>query len=360
MNIKDKLQIVLITYNRRKYVERTFEKFILPDKSPVKYFDIMVLDNNSADDTENYVKSLTNRYPNVKYQKNKYNIGISGNIAKAMEIADKEYLWIICDDDKYDWSNWNEVEQAVNKNEDVICVARYAIPEEKIDCTEYHLLQLTFVPAIIIKTSVYNDTNIRNSFDNIFTLFPHLFPIISLINKNKKIYILNKPIVDNGMDVINTDSSYIRGVKSDALCKRTRTMSWITGYANVCSMIQNKELKHKTMICAINFIHNGFKKFCKDIYFTYFEKGNWMQITDICLALDTIHCLKLFFFASLIYIKHKILYSYSQGDKLYINFLWIKFKFKKYKDQKHTIIQILGIKITKNSQTKKISFSLGK
>ena len=320
----------------------------------------MVLDNNSTDDTENYVKSLTNRYPNVKYQKNKYNIGISGNIAKAMEIADKEYLWIICDDDKYDWSNWNEVEQAVNKNEDVICVARYAIPEEKIDCTEYHLLQLTFVPAIIIKTSVYNDTNIRNSFDNIFTLFPHLFPIISFINKNKKIYILNKAVVDNGMDVINTDSSYIRGVKSDDLCKRTRTMSWITGYANVCSMIQNKELKHKTMICAINFIHNGFKKFYKDIYFAYFEKGNWMQITDICLALDTIHCLKLFFFASLIYIKHKILSSYSQDDKLYINFLWIKFKFNKYKDQKHTMIQILGIKIKKNSQTKKLSFSLGK
>ena len=89
MSIKDKLQIILITYNRAGHVENTFKQ-ILDEKSPVKDYNILVLDNNSTDTTRNVVEEWQKKYPNLKYQKNKYNIGISGNIAKAMEIADRK------------------------------------------------------------------------------------------------------------------------------------------------------------------------------------------------------------------------------------------------------------------------------
>lgn len=87
---------------------------------------------------------------------------------RAFEIATKKYLWILCDDDIYDWSNWDEVEQAINNDENIICVAKHVIPNNKI---EEYILQLTFVPANIIKTSVLNDSMIKSMFDNIFAFF---------------------------------------------------------------------------------------------------------------------------------------------------------------------------------------------
>lgn len=112
MSVKDKLQIILITYNRAKHVESTFKQ-ILSETSPIKDFNILVLDNNSTDNTSDIVRHWQKQFLNLQYQKNNYNIGISGNIAKAMEIANQKYLWIIADDDKYDFSNWAEVEFAI-------------------------------------------------------------------------------------------------------------------------------------------------------------------------------------------------------------------------------------------------------
>ena len=356
MSIKDKLQIILITYNRFHHVKKTFEQFILADNSPIKNFDILVLDNNSTDNTKNYITQIMTYHSNVKYSKNKYNLGISGNIAKAMETADKEYLWIICDDDIYDWSNWDEIEKAIENNTEIICAARYAIPETNINQPEYQLLQLTFVPAIIIKTSVFNDTNMRNSFDNIFTLFPHLFPVVSCINKNTTIYVVTKAIVNNGMNFKNTDCSYIRGVQSNDLCQRTRTMTWITGYANVCSMIQNEKLKHKSMLCAINFIHGNFAKFCKNMHALYFEKKNWFQIIDVSSQLDLISKIRLFF--SLF--RRHFVGACTENDNFVIRLLLfkIKFKIKKYIEDDYIVIDFNFMKFKKHVEKKYILLSI--
>jgi len=356
MSIKDKLQIILITYNRFLHVKKTFEQFILADTSPVKNFDILVLDNNSTDNTKNYVDQLMNSHPNIKYSKNKYNLGISGNIAKAMESADKEYLWIICDDDIYDWSNWDEIETAIKNDKEVICAARYAIPESKKDQIEYQLLQLTFVPAIIIKTSVYNDTNIRNSFDNIFTLFPHLFPIISFINKSKTIYVVNKAIVNNGMNLKNNDCSYIRGVQSDELCQRTQTMTWITGYANVCSMIKDSKLKHRTMLYAIKYIHINFSRFCRDMHRLYFEKKNWFQIIDVSSQLDLITKVRLL---SSLFRRHFI-GANIEHDHFVIRLLLFKIKFniKKYIEGDYIIIDFNFMKAKKHIEKQNILLNI--
>ena len=285
--IDDKLQIILITYNRQEHLRKTFEQ-ILCDTSPIKNFDILILDNNSNDKTKDVADDFARNHPKIKYQKNKYNLGISGNIAKAMEMADKEYFWIICDDDKYDFSNWSEVETAVNNGEDAICVARYAIENQHKNDVAYQLLQMTFVPAIILKTAVLNDTVIRNSFDNIYTLFPHICPIVQLINQNKSIYTINKAIVDNGMDILSTDCSYTRGLKVDDLYQRTKTMTWIVGYANICSAIKDTNLKHRAMNVGISYKDTcgGFKALCRSINSIYLDQKNWMHIVDLYLQLD--------------------------------------------------------------------------
>ena len=79
MAIKDKLQIILITYNRENHVRKTFEQFFFKD-SPVYYCDFIVQDNNSTDNTKKFVEEFAKEHSNVKYTRNKYNLGISGTI----------------------------------------------------------------------------------------------------------------------------------------------------------------------------------------------------------------------------------------------------------------------------------------
>lgn len=284
MSVKKKLQTILITYNRAKFVKQTLERFFAKD-SPVKDCDFLVLDNNSTDDTGKIVKDFIKKYPNVKYSKNRYNLGISGNIAKAMEVADKDYVWIIGDDDIYDFSNWDEVEAAINNKEKMICVARYVLPDK--DNVAQQLLQLTFITGGIYSTSLFNDTTMRNTMDSIYTLFPHMFPIVSYINDGGKIYVVDKPISDNGMNMEETDCSYIRGHKNvDELCDRTKYMSWVLGFANVCAFLTDKNLAQECLEVSIPYkdIYGSWSNFYSCMMSQYINNGKisyFLEIYDV-------------------------------------------------------------------------------
>ena len=266
MTVKDKLQIILITYNRAKHVENTFKQ-ILDENSPVKDFDITVLDNNSNDNTHSVVKSWQEKFPNISYLKNNYNLGISGNIARAMEITNKDYLWILGDDDLYDFSNWNELEKAVEDNKKIICVADYLLNGNKREKLEYIIGQITFITGLITNTSLFNDSIMRNAFDNIYTLFPHLIPVLDLINKGKEdeIYVLKKAIANNGMNMETTDYSYTRGTKTESLSAKTVKMSWILGFSAVMSFLKDDKLRVKTILANAEGIHGSLKEFYKFI-----------------------------------------------------------------------------------------------
>ena len=251
MKIKEKLQIILITYNRVNFLRKTLAT-LLSEKSPVKDFSITVLDNNSSDGTTLYIKDLQMRHPNINYTKNAYNLGISGNIAKAMEIASKEYYWIICDDDKYSWDAWEELEQALSRSEKLICVSRYALPEKCKQDYAYQLLQMTFVPSMVVRRDLLNDEIMRNAVDNIYTLFPHLCPALQLVNNKEKICVLSRPLVSNGwIEDREYDSSYSRGFKENLVYPRTKYMQWISGYANILSCLRDKKLKKRCFEAAV-------------------------------------------------------------------------------------------------------------
>lgn len=284
MPIKDRLQIILITYNREKFVEKTFRQLLAGD-SPVKDINFLVLDNNSGDNTGKLVKEWQKKFPNLSYHKNKYNLGLAGNISRAMELADKDYVWIIGDDDKYDFSNWGEVEKAIEHNEKIICVARYTIPDKFKDDPAYQIFQLTFITGGIYKTELFDDTSIRNVLDNVYTMFPHICAVVKLFNENGKPYVVSKAISDNGMDIEHTDVSYTRGAKSEDLYIRSRTMSWIVGYCDILSQLKNKKLKEHSIDIAIcsKAIFGSFDNFYRYVSTNYLNQENFMHFMDIYL-----------------------------------------------------------------------------
>ena len=283
MSAKDKLQIILITYNREQFLSKTLSS-LFSDTSPVKNYDITVLDNHSTDDTRSLVEKHQNAHPNLKYICHNRNIGGNANIARAFEIATREYLWIICDDDDYDWSAWNGVENAIEENHNVICVADFNIPKDKRSDTAYLIHQMTFLPSIIVNTSLLTDEALRNIYDTAVFMFPHLAPIIMHINQGGKIFLTSRPLVHFGRHQI--DSSFIRGYSANSIFNRGRTMSMIVGFVNVTSNLNDTALARQCFNVIVFGDHQfrvGTYRFLSDIFLHLNGHQNDMHITDLTM-----------------------------------------------------------------------------
>ena len=128
-DISDILDITLITYNRAPYLEKTLAA-VLADESPIRKCELTILDNRSTDGTAQVIDSFRARHPNVRHVVNRFNVGGNANIARALERYEKPYHWVLCDDDKYDWSGWPGVEAAMDAGAKIICVGdRYLAPQ---------------------------------------------------------------------------------------------------------------------------------------------------------------------------------------------------------------------------------------
>ncbi len=292
MSIKNKLQIYLITYNRINKLKYTLAEIL---KSPIKDFDIIVLDNASTDGTSELIDNYCIKHPNIKHIRHKVNIGGNANICRAFEMGancGKEYFWILCDDDKYDFSNWNEVEKRMEANEDVICVADYVFSEEtdKIN-PAYQIFQLTFVPSGIYKSKLITDDVLINMYDAILTMFQQAVVAIKCVNENKKICVLSKPIVFNGVqfeDKVTAESlSYTRGANENWVMERRQRTLWILGFANIITLLKDKQLQKRCMAVAIPYkdIHGSWENFFNSMKNQYLNPTDINYLLEVCKVL---------------------------------------------------------------------------
>lgn len=241
-NISDILDIFIITYNRASKLDCTLRQ-ILSEKSPIKDFEITILDNNSTDNTKAIVEKYSALNKNICYQKNKYNIGGNANIVKAFYNASKEYVWVLADNDLYNWESWSEVEKAIFDKKDAIMVSTYEIP--KLDIAQF-FIQTTFVPGVIYKTALIDNEVIGNMAYNISNMFPQLSLSAKLINEKKDTYIVNNAIVNAGDNTDEETGEYIytRGYRRSCIHKLMEELNWMAGYANSLYLISDKKIRN--------------------------------------------------------------------------------------------------------------------
>lgn len=322
--IKDKLQILLITYNRIAYLKRTFEQ-ILAENSPIRDLDITVLDNASTDGTSELIEEYCQKFPNLKHIRHKINIGGNANICRAFELgaaSNKEYIWVLCDDDKYDFSSWNKVEEEVENKTDIICLANYVFKNP--DCynlKKYQIFQLTFVPAGIYRTELITNSVLMNMYDAIYTMFQQSCITISAINKNKKIKVLEKPVVFNGLHFDDKCESieFTRGTDNEKeVLKRRKDTKWILGYSNVLSLLNDNKLTGKCMETAIQYkdIYGSITKFCYDVcyFFLRFKRDGLNYFLEIWQVLNLRLKLSLLLYIITCAIPCYIIYFYSNEN----------------------------------------------
>ena len=268
--IKDTLEIILITYNRKPFLQKTFKQ-LLADNSPVKDLNITVLDNCSTDDTNNYLNELCTKHPNIKHIRHNRNIGGNANIARAFEIVTKPYFWILSDDDKYDFSAWQQVEQAIKENADLIVVNTEEI-RNQTDILKA-LRRLTFLPANIFKASVLDDNTMRNIYDNVPNWFPHFAAICAIINKNGKIKIIPQDIVLQ--DNRNTDG-YSAHRCGKNIYPRQANLFFDVGYLNSLELI-NDPYKRAKAVDSFAYGKSFFKQVKNTFKCNRIEHNNYLR-----------------------------------------------------------------------------------
>lgn len=248
MSTREKLQITIVTFNRARHLARTLATFTAAD-SPVRDHDILVLDNASTDETGEVVARLQASFPRLAYQRNPYNLGANANIARAFEMSRKDHLWIVADDDVYDWSGWPEVAAAIERGEQAIIISRMELPDEPSPRASKVLQQATLVSACIFSRSLLNATVFRNLYDNIHSMFPHLIPLVQHLNDGGRFHVIRGQIVQHGSYVNQTaeDTSWSRGVEEGKLYRKALTMSFEVGFAIAISHLRDERLRQETL-----------------------------------------------------------------------------------------------------------------
>ena len=258
MNLETQLELFLPTYNRKRFLANTLEQLTAPE-SPVRNCQMTILDNASTDGSAELLDEYAAKFPNIKVLHHAKNIGGNANIARCFEMAKSKYVWVLCDDDKYDFSNWNECEQLLAQNPPAIVVANYGKPEKGIA----HLFrQLSFVPAAIYRTDFITSDTLINMHFSISNLFPQLAVAAAAVNVQPSLPILKKPLVT--MQLNPGNDSYLRGTDTQsAVHPLIKEMFWSLGYLRSIQMLQDSKVKRACAELVWAEDYSSFFSFCK-------------------------------------------------------------------------------------------------
>lgn len=234
------LEIVIITYNRREKLKSTL-KSLFADYSPVRNCQITILDNCSTDGASDICAEYGEKYKNVRHIRHHQNIGGNANICRAYEVTQKEYVWCLADDDTFQWSNWAEIENAMQENFD--CIFTTLVNLRRARGVGGVLMESTFCPACIYKKSNIDSDVIQGMYSNIYNFLPHVTIAASLIMKNKRIFTPTYEIVIQAKkyeDIPEIATMDINRGNQVSYSKLTENKFWEVGFINIVSILPEK------------------------------------------------------------------------------------------------------------------------
>lgn len=264
-NIKDYLEIIIPTYNRKKDLENALKQFLSPD-SPVRSCLITILDNASNDDTETFVTQLISTHPNI------------------------------------------QVEKYLQQDPDCLIVTNFIVKDYSAPALINHLGLLS---AGIYKTANITPEIIQNAYANIVNMFPHFALITHLINEHKKFIVMPNAITIWGTN--NPDpqgKAYIRGCNNESkICPRLKYMWLSPAWYNILQMLKDSKLKSKLINEGYKYSdpptdttsRKCIKEFCKTNSLLF--NNYYANIVDAFFAFNIKNKLWLLFYVMYFYIR---------------------------------------------------------
>ena len=203
MKIEDYLSIVIATYNHCSLLESTLQALL---NSPVRDCRITVLDNKSTDGTCALCREYSSKFKNLKIYTQPVNLGGgSPNYMHGIEFCDTEYIWHLADDDVYDFSHFEDVEEAIFSNKyNLIQVGAHTegdwnwgiegTPRELYEKGYNYFRFSSFLPCDIFRFSYYTKY-IYDAYLAISCSYPHMPSLIAAYKDDVCIYLSKYRIV---------------------------------------------------------------------------------------------------------------------------------------------------------------------
>lgn len=199
------LEVAVITYNRATALERTLEQLAA---SPFAGCRLTVLDNCSTDGTPDVCARFAERFPELRVVRHVRNIGAEANYLRAIEMLERPYGWVLCDDDELDFSDCDDVIAAIEEGEvDVLSVgapARSAWSGGRTTMgalrTRSYLVYSVFVfmPNTIYRTAAIDAAALVDGYRNVQNLYP-MFPFVRrLIERDAPVHVSRTMLVRRG------------------------------------------------------------------------------------------------------------------------------------------------------------------
>jgi glycosyltransferase involved in cell wall biosynthesis len=248
MGIKNKLEIVIITFNRAHLLKNTLIQFC---SSPFASCKITVLNNSSTDDTIEVCHTFFDKFDNFQLITNKFNIGGGANFMRSIELVNSDYIWVVCDDDEFDFRFCNDViDCIINDKVDLINVGahgedRWSFGGQLKTVKElvYHgypfFKAASFIPNNIFRVSKFRSFIIEG-YKNIANMYPHMPFLLSNYIENNYVYVSKNRIVTaiiehqkyNGNDWINSWLNTSKLLLNKKVIKLCFFSQWKIGYIN--------------------------------------------------------------------------------------------------------------------------------
>lgn len=191
------LEVYVITYNRADILFESLSTIC--SQLPVN-IKVTVVDNCSNDQTESKVKHLQNQYHSLFYTKNAVNIGLSANILRPFEYAKSKYVWILGDDDLYNFEGISDLINILEfENYKLIHAGAHACdwkinnicgtPRQLISQNYPYFMYSSFIGCNIIERDAFIEYGLIQGYDNIVNGYPHMPFIHNLFLRNEDIYV---------------------------------------------------------------------------------------------------------------------------------------------------------------------------
>ena len=91
-----RLSVCMPTRNFGPFIGQTLESVVAQATSEVE---IVIVDGASTDNTEQVVGRIKQRFPRLTYHRREKNQGVDRDLAKAVELAQGDYCWLMSSDD---------------------------------------------------------------------------------------------------------------------------------------------------------------------------------------------------------------------------------------------------------------------
>lgn len=196
------LEILLITYNRAGYLDRTLSQL---HASPFAAAPITVLDNASTDATPAVCERWAERFLDLRVVRHPLNVGGGANFLRAVEEARASYAWILADDDEFDFSDCEDVLAALEEGAvDLIAVGGpdpldwppgrttlRALVEQR----RRPFYVFSFVPSHIYRSDLFDSTLIQAGYERVGDVYPQFPFLVRQLERDATVHVCRRQIV---------------------------------------------------------------------------------------------------------------------------------------------------------------------